>query len=151
MPDVRAAGVGLVPASRTRCKRDPVAAVKLRRGIPLWPALTRTKITRRDYQGQAYCLHCGTTEDLTIQHRYRKGAGGSNAAERPSNGVMLCWTLNTQMEQNATVAALALEYGWKLTGADDPTEAAVYDAVTGLWWLLSDQWTRTETNDPRKG
>lgn len=105
----------------------------------MWPVLTRDKIVRRDGE---YCPHCGATNSLTIQHRIRKGAGGSNDAERPSNGIMLCWAFNVAIEQDADQAAYARSCGWKLTTADDPTAVPVYDATTGDWWLLDDGWNR---------
>lgn len=120
-------------------------AAKLRRGEPLWPALTRVKIVRRD---GAHCLHCGTDIGLTIQHRLRKGAGGSNEAEQPSNGIMLCGLFNVGMTQDSEAMTLALFYGWAVSAYDEPSERPVLDVTTGQWWLLDNAWGRREVEPP---
>lgn len=108
---------------------------------PKWPALTVAKLAVRDGR---YCLHCGTTETLTVQHRGVKGSGGRRSADRPSNGVILCWALNVALEQDAGLAAWAEARGWKLSSHSDPTQERVLDATTGIWYMLDDEMGRRE-------
>lgn len=107
---------------------------------PKWPPLSVAKLALRDGR---YCLHCGTTEALTVQHRGVKGSGGRNSADRPSNGVILCWALNVALEQDAGLAAWAEGLGWKISSHADPTQLPVTDATTGLVWLFDDQYGRS--------
>lgn len=104
-----------------------------------WPVLTKAKISRRD---GPHCLHCGETDNTTIQHRAVKGNGGRNSAEHPANGILLCWLLNVALEQDADLAAWAEEMGWKISTHADPTTVPVTDATTGERYLLDADWTR---------
>lgn len=106
-----------------------------------WPVLTKAKIIRRD---GPHCPHCGDTETTTIQHRAVKGSGGRNSAEHPANGILLCWLLNVGIEQDAELAAWAESMGWKISSHADPTEVPVYDATTGITYLLDAAWNRRE-------
>lgn len=99
------------------------------------------RIARRD---GLRCIHCGTTDALTCQHRGVKGTGGRNSAERPSNGIILCWALNVAIEQDAELAAWAEEMGWKISTHADPTTIAVYDTTEAAAFLLDDAWNRVE-------
>lgn len=115
--------------------------VRLSKGEPLWPRLTRPKIARRDGD---YCPHCGATDGLTVQHRRRKGSGGNNDGERPSNGIILCWAMNDAEANTPAGRALAARYGWGLRQHEEPSEVPVFDAMTATWWMLADDWTRRE-------
>lgn len=110
-----------------------------------WPPLTVDRIAVRDGRR---CMHCGTTDGLTTQHRARKGLGGRRTAERPSNGVILCGALNGAVEADAAVAAWARDRGWKASAYADTTKVPVLDGVTGEWWLLDDNWHKVRTDPP---
>lgn len=107
---------------------------------PEWPRLTAARLAERD--GGPRCWHCGVEAAIGVQHRGVKGMGGSPDAERPSNGIVLCNALNVAVEQDADVAAWSEAYGWKVSKWVDPATVPVYDAMTGYWWLLLDDWTR---------
>ena len=89
-----------------------------------------------------YCLHCGETEALSPNHRQNRGMGGSKLADVPSNYVLLCSWLNERIESSAHFRELAVENGWKVGKWDDWRKTAVFDACTGEWYLLNDDWTR---------
>lgn len=109
--------------------------------MPKWAKLTVAKLAARDGR---HCLHCGTTDTLTVQHRGVKGMGGRNSAERPSNGIIICWELNVAAEANQAYAEMCLAHGWKISTHADPTQIPVYDATTGSSWLLNDDFGRTK-------
>lgn len=90
------------------------------------------------------CLHCGTGDQLSPQHRRNRGMGGTSAAalHAPSNVVTLCWPANSAMESDAAAAAEGRRYGWKLDRDQDPAATPVYDAAAGLWYLLRDDYGR---------
>ena len=100
------------------------------------PKLTVAAIAKRDGRR---CIHCGTTESLTLQHRGNKGMGGRPSAERSSNGVILCLGLNLAAE----AAKLCRINGWKISTHADPSKVSVFDANTGLTYLLADDFTRS--------
>lgn len=90
-----------------------------------------------------YCPHCGETEALAPNHRANRGMGGCKAAETPSNYVLLCSYMNERIEGNTYHRELALENGWKVSKWDNPKKVPVFDACTGIWYYLNDDWTRT--------
>lgn len=104
------------------------------------PALTVDRLAERDGRR---CIHCGTTEGLTVQHRANRGHGGSRSAESPANGIILCWQLNVDMERSAAVAKWARGFGWKSSRHVDPATVPVWDGPAGRWWLLEHDGTRT--------
>jgi len=106
------------------------------------PLLSVARLARRDGGPQPYCLHCGVEEGLGVQHRGVKGMGGSNTAERASNGIILCNLFNVAIEMDAAAAEFAIAYGWKVSRWADPQTIPVYDSRTGYWWALRDDWTR---------
>lgn len=114
------------------------------RGVDLPPRLTLARITARDGE---HCLHCGRSDSLTVQHRRRKGAGGSHDGERPSNGIGLCWALNDAEANTPAGRALAARYGWGLRQHEEPSEVPVFDAMAATWWMLADDWTRRPATD----
>ncbi len=103
----------------------------------------RAKVFARD----AYCLHCGLTEGLTIQHRINRGAGGSKLRDHPANLIALCGLSNGLLESDAAFAQTGIIHGWKLRSWEDPFTTPVLDAVTGRYWTLDDQFNRTITEN----
>lgn len=105
-------------------------------GLDPLPPLTVARLALRD--GGRTCWHCWEEEAVGVQHRCAKGMGGSRALERLSNGIVLCNAFNVAMEQDDSVAAYAVAYGYKVPRWIDPATVPVYDAHTGFWWLLDD-------------
>jgi hypothetical protein len=68
--------------------------------------------------------------------------GGSKAFDVPSNLVTLCSSLNGQLEADERYYRLGVEYGWKVSKWADWRSIPVFDAMTGTWYLLNDDWTR---------
>lgn len=101
--------------------------------------LTVDRLAKRDGRR---CLHCGTTEGLTVQHRANRGHGGSRSAESPANGIILCGLLNGRLESDPDAAELARLAGWKLSRHVDPAAWPVWDAVARVWWLLDHEGER---------
>ncbi len=91
------------------------------------------------------CLHCGEQEAVAPNHRANRGMGGSKARDVPSNVVVLCSRLNGLIESDTQAAALARRYGWKLSSWQDPRLVPVYDTQSTTWFLLGDDFSRTET------
>lgn len=89
-----------------------------------------------------YCLHCGETEAIAPNHRANRGMGGSKLRDVPSNLVVLCSIFNGLIESDSRAASLANRYGWKLSSWDSPLEVPVYDARTGTWYLLGNDFSR---------
>lgn len=90
------------------------------------------------------CIHCGTTEGLVPHHRKNRKMGGSRRLEVPSNVLVVCASLNTLMESDPETQRWARERGWKLRDRQDPATTPVRDNTTDSWWLLHDDYTRTE-------
>ena len=86
------------------------------------------------------CWHCGSEEQLTVQHRANRGMGGSRLRDNPSNLILLCWFANFEMEASAVKAEVAKRCGWKLLQTDDPSLVPVFHQPTQTWFLLSDDW-----------
>jgi hypothetical protein len=109
-------------------------------------------LTKKDFQrlldrDQGYCLHCGTTEALAPNHRSNRGMGGSKLADVPSNLVLICSMLNGQLEADERYYQQGLQYGWKVSKWADWRTIPVYDAMTGVWYLLNDDWTRNVVDE----
>lgn len=102
------------------------------------------------------CYHCGTTETLVPQHRLNRGMGGSKALKIPANVITLCSAFNGEMESSAEAAAMAIAWGWKITGQPVINESAievimktpVYDRVTEHWFRLDNHYGRTMDSYP---
>lgn len=90
-----------------------------------------------------HCLHCGETEAVSPNHRANRGMGGSKQRDVPSNLVLLCSWMNGMIESDTTCAQLAREKGWKLNSWDDPKQVPVWDMVSGVAFLLDDNFART--------
>jgi len=86
------------------------------------------------------CIHCGETDAIAPHHRANRGMGGSKARDVPSNIIVICSTMNTAMESDAAIAAMAREYGWKLRSYDDPGKTPVFYQTLGLWVVLNDKF-----------
>ena len=86
------------------------------------------------------CWHCGTDEQLTVQHRANRGMGGSKLRDNPANLILLCWFVNFEMEASSAKAEIAKRYGWKLLQTDNPSEVPVWHEPTQRWVLLSNDW-----------
>lgn len=104
--------------------------------------LTVAALGQRDWGRR--CWHCHETEGVGVQHRGAKGMGGSNEAERPSNGIVLCNLFNGAVEADPDAASLAAAYGYKISRWVDPSSVPVYDALTGTWWRLDDDMGRRQ-------
>lgn len=89
------------------------------------------------------CWHCGTTENLTVQHRANRGMGGSKKRDNPANLILLCWFVNFEMEASSKKAEEAKRYGWKLLQTDNPAEVAAFHYPSGEWICLDDSWGLT--------
>jgi hypothetical protein len=75
--------------------------------------------------------------------------GGSKARDVPSNIIVLCSYANGLLESDAALAAIARDYGWKVSTNSDWRAAPVYDLQTKEWVLLNDGFERivVEEND----
>jgi hypothetical protein len=89
-----------------------------------------------------HCVHCGEQEAISPNHRANRGMGGSKKRDRPANIVVLCSIMNGLIESDQRWTVMAREYGWKLSPWDDPLFVPVYDATSGLWYLLDDEFGR---------
>lgn len=98
--------------------------------------LTVARLARRD--GGRRCWHCWEEVAVGVQHRAAKGMGGYVAAERLSNGLILCNLLNSAAEADQDAAEMCLAYGWKVSKWDDPATVPALEVATGYWWLLDD-------------
>lgn len=106
-----------------------------------------TPVEFRKYLARDFgrCCHCGVADDTLIpQHRANRGMGSVKSRNRPSNIIVMCSWFNQQVEQNPKSAEMALKYGWKLHSYDDPTFAPVWDIVSQRWWVLDDNFNRSE-------
>ena len=95
------------------------------------------------------CIHCHTTETLVPHHRAGRGMGGSKAADRPSNILVICARLNFELEASKPQIARGREFGWRIGKSINPATQPVYDPLEGVWWALGDDYSRTlvKTND----
>jgi len=108
--------------------------------------MTRGKMNKKDFKKlvarDQYCLHCGETEAIAPNHRINRGMGGSKKLDHWANLVILCSILNGQIEADSRWAAMAESYGYKLRRHQDPKTEPVFDAITGVWYLLDDDLGR---------
>lgn len=88
------------------------------------------------------CYHCGASEDLIPHHRANRGMGGAKSADKPSNIISMCAIINGLMESDGKMAEVAREFGWKLSRYENPLIKPVYDANTGFWFRLDDNYKR---------
>lgn len=104
------------------------------------------KIRERD----RYCLHCGETEAISPNHRANRGMGGSKRLDVPSNIVLLCSVMNGLIESDNIHAATAITYGWKISKYANPKEIPVVDAISGVSYLLDDNYGRKVVAEGKK-
>jgi hypothetical protein len=95
-------------------------------------------------------LHCvcgcvGKEDTLIPQHRIGRGMGGSKVLDRPANIIVMCSLQNGLIESDPKAAAVAREYGWKLSRWESPEETPFYDLATGQWFLIDNIYNRTQT------
>ena len=102
------------------------------------PAKTRRLVFDRDGE---QCVHCGTTEGLTIQHRANRGMGGSKLLDTASYLVVMCAEANQRLESSAAFADLGRTLGWKIRRSEDPESVPVRYA-SGDFYYLNDRGTR---------
>ena len=102
------------------------------------PAKTRRLVFERDgYE----CVHCGTTEGLTIQHRANRGMGSSKAYDTLPHLIVMCAESNQRLESSAVFADLGRTLGWKIRRTDDP-EAIPVRYASGDFYYLNNRGTR---------
>jgi len=90
-----------------------------------------------------HCPHCGTTDDTLVpQHRANRGHGGHKAGNQPANIIVLCALINGLIESDPEVAETARRNGWKLRRHEDPLTEPFYDATTGAWFTLDNDYGR---------
>lgn len=102
------------------------------------PAKLRKIIHKRD---GGYCVRCGTTTALTMQHREAVGAGGTSvdlALISPADLLLACGSCNEGFEHR--LQADALRYGWKLRRNRDHElwpgdKVPFFDGVLGHWYM----------------
>lgn len=86
-------------------------------------ARSSTEINRIVYERDGWkCVHCGTSDRLSIQHRRGRGMGGSSLYEGAENKAAMCWRANSGMESDSDEKSEAEERGWHIRRAD-PREA----------------------------
>lgn len=88
------------------------------------------------------CYHCGATEDLIPHHRSNRGMGGARSKDVPSNIIVMCAVINGLMESDPLVAETARDFGWKISRYEDPGVKPVFDANTGFWFRLDNNYNR---------
>lgn len=98
-----------------------------------------------------HCLHCGETERVSPHHRRNRGMGGStdDGTNSPANLMVLCSLANGLLESDPATAASARLNGWKLASWES-TDRPVYDRLTGLWWVLDDNYGRARVDTEHK-
>jgi hypothetical protein len=52
--------------------------------------------------------------------------------------------MNFLIEANAEAAATARRYGWKISKYDNALEKPYYDLIAGRWYLLGNDFTKSE-------
>lgn len=83
------------------------------------------------------CVRCGTSEQLTIQHRVNRAMGGSTdpRINQPTNLLTACQDCNMHFEAEP---AEAYVHGWKVRRPKDPANEAVMYPGSELRVLLAD-------------
>ena len=96
------------------------------------PSSTRRLVFARDGDE---CVHCGTTEGLTLQHRVNRQMGGSKLRDGEENLITMCWQANTRLEADSSFADIGRLMGWKLRSWEDPTMIPVRYASGDFYFL----------------
>lgn len=113
-------------------------------------AQTRVVILSRDQ----CCVACGSSWELTIQHRRARGMGGSKdpATRSPANGLALCGSGTTGCHGwTEANPAQATFLGWRVNQWGNPTLVPVWRHSSDYgphWALLADDgsWSRPTTH-----
>lgn len=105
-------------------------------------AVLRAAVYSRDLNR---CVHCGTGEGLSFQHRVASGMGGRGKKAPPlsaADGLTACLSCNQRFESDLQERALAS--GWKVRKFTKWAlrDIPYLDGVTGLWWLADDEGFR---------
>lgn len=106
------------------------------------------KTFRRFLDRDGGCVHCGETETVSPHHRKNRGMGGSKSLDRPSNVIVLCSWLNSALESDPKWAAIAREFGWKLTSGQDPELVPVVLRDGESMALLDNEYGRVIVSRP---
>lgn len=61
-----------------------------------------------------------------------------------SNIVVVCSLSNGLFEASEGHSRAAQRYGWKLRAGQDSLTTPVFDAYEGVWYLLDDEFGKTE-------
>ena len=93
------------------------------------------------------CVHCGEYDAVSPHHRANRGMGGSKERDVASNVIVVCSSLNSAMESDEKTADMARSYGWKLRPWQDPAHTPVYYATLGSWFLLDNEYNKTQGGD----
>lgn len=110
---------------------------------------TRSLIHLRD----GWCVGCGTSASLTIQHRKSRGMGSTKDQDvrSASNGILLCGSGTTGChgwaERHPVDAAFL---GWRVSQHDSPRDVPCWrgtSQVDGNWYLLDDDGDVTQAPD----
>lgn len=92
------------------------------------------------------CIVCGTTRDLTFQHRAATGMGGGRRPVDASGGLTACLAHNEGFE--ASGQAQALVWGWKVPRwlREEAASVPVFYPIPGRWFLLDAAGQRFEVS-----
>jgi len=101
------------------------------------------KFLNRDFG----CIHCGAVDAVSPHHRLNRGMGGSKLRNNPANIIVICSSLNSELESDAELAQLARRLGWKLSPGQDPLEVAVWFPKYKSWYRLDDDFNRELISD----
>jgi len=106
------------------------------------PKKVLTQLRARD----AYCWHCGATDDLVPHHRKNRGMGGVGKKNTEANSVenlmLICAVWNGVIESNASLAASARGWGHKLAQYQE-LNTPVFDCMTSTWYVLDGDGGKT--------
>lgn len=108
------------------------------------------KVRKATYVRDSYmCAQCGTTTNLSWQHRESSGHGGRGKKApplTPADGLTLCLPHNVACEAEGQDVALAM--GWKLRRNRQMTAAQIpfYVAWAREWWLVDEDGGKTICN-----
>lgn len=104
-----------------------------------------TKIRNLVYERDNFqCVHCGTMQGLSIQHRAGKGMGGSKLMDGPENLATMCLRSNQMLESDAEFAAHGRLMGWKLNRYQSPHEVPIWYQPEGAFFFLDSEGGRLE-------
>lgn len=94
------------------------------------------------------CWHCGVDDDTLVpHHRSNRGMGGSPSRDTLANVILVCSRYNGLMESDSFWAARAREQGHKLLSWQSPADEPCFDVVSGVWFRLSVDGTKTDLEE----